>query len=53
MDVDWRALFELSVPPLELVIRGSAVYGFLFVLFRIVLRRDVARSGSPTCCWSS
>lgn len=45
MDVDWGALFELSVPPLELVIRGSAVYGFLFVLFRIVLRRDVGAIG--------
>jgi len=45
MDVDWRALFELSVPPLELVIRGSAVYGFLFVLFRVVLRRDVGAIG--------
>ena len=45
MDVDWRALFELSGSPWELVIRGSAVYGFLFLLFRIFLRRDVGSIG--------
>ena len=45
MDVDWRALFEVSVPPLELVLRGTAVYGFLFLVFRIVLRRDMGAIG--------
>ena len=33
-------LFGLSVSPLELVVRGTAMYWFLFVLFRVVLRRD-------------
>lgn len=33
-------LFSLSVSPLELVVRGTAMYWFLFVLFRVVLRRD-------------
>jgi uncharacterized membrane protein YcaP (DUF421 family) len=41
MSVDWQALFAFSIPPLELVIRGSAIYWFLLVLFRVVLRRDV------------
>jgi uncharacterized membrane protein YcaP (DUF421 family) len=41
MDVDWPSLFAFSVPPLELVIRGSAIYWFLFLVFRLVLRRDV------------
>jgi len=43
--VDWQALFGLSVPPLELIIRGSAMYWFLFLLFRCVLRRDVGGVG--------
>jgi uncharacterized membrane protein YcaP (DUF421 family) len=37
---DWGALFSFSVHPLEMVLRGSAVYWFLFCLFRFVLRRD-------------
>ena len=45
MDVDWRALFALGVSPLELVIRGSAVYWFLFLVFRVALRRDVGAIG--------
>lgn len=34
------ALFRFGPHPLELVVRGSAVYLFLFLLFRFVLRRD-------------
>jgi uncharacterized membrane protein YcaP (DUF421 family) len=34
-------LFRLGVNPLELVVRGTAMYWFLFLLFRVVLRRDV------------
>jgi uncharacterized membrane protein YcaP (DUF421 family) len=37
---DVASLFELSVNPLELVLRGSLMYWFLFLLFRFVLRRD-------------
>ena len=33
-------LLRFSVDPWELVVRGTAVYWFLFVLFRFVLRRD-------------
>jgi uncharacterized membrane protein YcaP (DUF421 family) len=33
-------LFRLSVSPIELLVRGSAMYWFLFLLFRFVLRRD-------------
>ena len=40
MAMDWGSLFELSVPPLELVVRGSVIYWFLFLLFRVVVRRD-------------
>lgn len=34
-------LFTFSMSPLELIIRGTAVYWFLFAIFRFVLRRDV------------
>lgn len=39
--VEWSTLFSVSVSPLELIVRGSAIYWFLFLLFRFVLRRDV------------
>jgi uncharacterized membrane protein YcaP (DUF421 family) len=45
MTVDWHALFAFSVNPLELVVRGSAIYCFLFAVFRVVLRRDVGAIG--------
>lgn len=38
--IDWTALLRFSMDPLELVLRGSAVYLFVFALFRFVLRRD-------------
>lgn len=34
-------LFTFSVSPLELMLRGTVMYAFLFVIFRFVLRRDV------------
>jgi len=43
--VDWAGLFGLSVPPLELIVRGSAMYLFLFLLFRVVVRRRVGAVG--------
>lgn len=40
------ALFQFQqVSPLELVVRGSLVYWFLFLLFRFVLRRDAGSIG--------
>lgn len=42
---DWQALFGLSVSPVELMIRGSAVYWFLVIVFRVVLRRDTGSVG--------
>ena len=43
--MDWSEIFGLSVSPLELVVRGSAMYVFLFVLFRFVVRRRVGSIG--------
>ena len=43
--VDWSEVFGLSVPPLELIVRGTVLYWFIFVLFRVVLRRGVGGIG--------
>ena len=42
---DIAALFSFSISPLELVLRGTAVYWLLFLLFRFVLRRDTGSIG--------
>lgn len=34
-------LFRLTLDPGEIIVRGTAVYWFLFLLFRFVMRRDV------------
>jgi uncharacterized membrane protein YcaP (DUF421 family) len=38
-------LFRFDLNPWELVLRGSAMYWFLYLLFRFVLRRDVGSIG--------
>ncbi|NKI94634.1 YetF domain-containing protein [Rhizobacter sp. SG703] len=38
-------LFSFHVSPLELVVRGTLIYWFLFLMFRFVLRRDVGSVG--------
>ena len=38
-------LFEIHVPVIELVLRGTLVYWLLFLIFRFVLRRDVGAVG--------
>jgi uncharacterized membrane protein YcaP (DUF421 family) len=43
--IDWGELFGLSMPALELVIRGSAIYWFLFLIFRFVMRREIGSIG--------
>lgn len=43
--MDWNALFGIHTPVAELLIRGSAMYWFLFLLFRFVMRRDVGAVG--------
>ena len=42
---DIAALFELSVHPGELILRGTLMYWFLFLLLRFVTRRDVGSVG--------
>jgi len=38
-------LFTFQMNPWELVLRGTAMYWFLYLLFRFVLRRDVGALG--------
>lgn len=45
LDVDWQALFGIRESLVELFIRGTAMYFFLFLIFRFVLRRDVGAVG--------
>lgn len=45
MGIDWQEIFEFSQAPLELVIRGTLMYWFLFLVFRFVIRRDVGAVG--------
>jgi uncharacterized membrane protein YcaP (DUF421 family) len=44
-DVDWAEVFALGLSPLELFLRGTAMYWFLFVVFRFIVRRDVGSVG--------
>lgn len=45
MNLDLGSIFALSVSPWEMIIRGSFMYWFLFVLFRVVIRRRVGAVG--------
>jgi uncharacterized membrane protein YcaP (DUF421 family) len=43
--MDWGKVFELSVPLPELVVRGTVMFLFLYLLFRVVIRRRVGAMG--------
>jgi uncharacterized membrane protein YcaP (DUF421 family) len=43
--MDWGEMFGVSVSPWELMIRGTAMYLFLFLIFRVVVRRRVGSVG--------
>lgn len=43
--LDLAEIFRFSLHPAELVIRGTAMYWFLFCIFRFALRRDVGSIG--------
>ncbi len=40
--IDWRHVFEPTVPALELVLRGTLMYLGIFVVLRFLLRREAA-----------
>jgi uncharacterized membrane protein YcaP (DUF421 family) len=39
--VDWSGLFAIHMPIAEIVIRGTSIYFFLFLIFRFIVRRDI------------
>lgn len=43
--IDWDAVLRFTVSPWELVLRGTAIYWFLFLAFRLVVRRDMGSIG--------
>ena len=40
--IDWKHIFEPTVPPLELVLRGTLMYLGIFAVLRFLLRREAA-----------
>lgn len=44
-DINWDELFGLSTPLIELLIRGTTMFWFLFLVFRFIVRRDVGSVG--------
>jgi uncharacterized membrane protein YcaP (DUF421 family) len=44
-DIDWSQMFMFTVSPIELFIRGTLTFLFLFCLFRFVVHRDVGGLG--------
>lgn len=38
---DIHEIMHFTVPPLELFLRGTIMFWFLFLIFRLVLRRDI------------
>lgn len=45
LGIDWHEIFSISMPVMELIVRGSAMYWFLFLIFRFLIRRDVGAVG--------
>ena len=43
--IDWGQIFKPDTPPLEIFLRGSIVYLALFLLLRLVLRREAGTVG--------
>jgi uncharacterized membrane protein YcaP (DUF421 family) len=43
--MEWESLFAFSVSPFEIILRGTLMYWFLFIIFRFVLRRDIGNVG--------
>jgi uncharacterized membrane protein YcaP (DUF421 family) len=45
LDIDWSQMFAFTMSPIELFIRGTMTFLFLFCLFRFVVHRDVGGLG--------
>lgn len=47
LEIDWKHLLEPTVPPLELVMRGTIIYLGILVVVRMLLRREAAAISLP------
>jgi len=45
MNIDWKAIFLPDIPLIEIVVRGSIMYLALFILLRIILKRQSGTLG--------
>jgi uncharacterized membrane protein YcaP (DUF421 family) len=45
LDIDWGKLLLPDMPLIEIFIRGTAIYLFIFVLLRLVLKRETGTLG--------
>jgi uncharacterized membrane protein YcaP (DUF421 family) len=43
--MDWKSIFSLDVPFVEIILRGSIMYISLFILLRVVLKRQAGSLG--------
>jgi uncharacterized membrane protein YcaP (DUF421 family) len=43
--IDWNDMFALSANPVEIFLRGSLMFWFLFFIFRFILRRGIGNIG--------
>lgn len=45
MTLDWAEVFRFSVSPVELLVRGTLMFWFLFAIFRFLFRRGTGSVG--------
>ena len=45
LDVEWGNIFAPELSPLEIIVRGSVMYLALFILLRVVLKRESGAVG--------
>jgi uncharacterized membrane protein YcaP (DUF421 family) len=43
--MDWKSLFSFDIPVFEIILRGSVMYISLFILLRVVLKRQAGSLG--------
>jgi uncharacterized membrane protein YcaP (DUF421 family) len=43
--IHWSEMFSFTTSPIELFIRGTLIFFFLFCIFRFIVRRDVGALG--------
>lgn len=43
--MDWKSIFSFDIPVFEIILRGSLIYISLFVLLRVVLKRQAGSLG--------